>query len=174
MAQELVVAHAPTARMSIGCDYDSDGLLQHISLNREDRAGWPSAFWSRNVTARRFSAVDAATALGLDAAAAARARGSGTRVGADIKQDSLSDVAWAGHSWALDGCAGGVGEAPVVLGLPEGLWWPALRGSLSASCGVRRCCGSRTGLRGGGLVQSLETRYSPTSIESFLHLKFTL
>jgi hypothetical protein len=176
---EMIVAHAPTARMSVGCVYDDAGLLRHITLNREDRAGWPSAFWSPAVAARRLRPADAAAALGLDPAAAARARGAGARVGSDVAQTPLRDVPWAGHSWALDGAgdgADGAGdEAAVVLGLPDGVVVtcpPRIPFGRPWAAGLLWRPGGPAG--GGGAVQSLETRYSPAGIDCFRHVKFAL
>ena len=50
---EMITSSDGNPRMSVGCIYDDAGRLQHVTLNREDRDGWPSRFWSAEVFSDR-------------------------------------------------------------------------------------------------------------------------
>ena len=54
---EMIVSHGAHIKLSVGYIYDYvSGALKHVTFNREDNRGWPSAFWTHDV---RMFAIDA-------------------------------------------------------------------------------------------------------------------
>ena len=171
---EMIASLDGNPRMSVGCIYDDAGRLRHVTLNREDRDGWPSGFWGTEVWARRIAPADVERALGLGPAEAARAIGSGHEVAAaGVGVTALDAVEWRGR-WAGGG-GGADGADAVVLSLPDGVVVacpPAIPFGRPWSASLLWRPGGPAG--GGRLVQGLETRYSAVGAECLRHVRFAV
>jgi hypothetical protein len=171
---EMITSLDGNPRVSVGCIYDDAGRLRHVTLNREDRDGWPSRFWTPDVWARRLSPADVPAALGLTPAAAAAAAAAGHEVSAaDVR---ITPIAAVGLPAPCGGGGGGDGDAePVVLGFPDGVVVAcpaAIPFGRPWAASVLWRPGGPAG--GGRAVQALETRYSPAGAESFRHTRFAV